>query len=171
MKKASDPRHIARIKIMQELFSHDFKPGRTSKGAREVIVALPQIDQVVAKSAPEWPVAKINKVDLAILRLAVFELIIEKEAPPKVIVDEATRWLNGIKEGPFFLNVWFGYLRRNKKKFSFLWFLYIHLSIPFIVPLRISWDIGLKFVPLIIFVAVLGQLVGARLLPRFLKRT
>ncbi|OGX05764.1 MAG: hypothetical protein A3G87_10110 [Omnitrophica bacterium RIFCSPLOWO2_12_FULL_50_11] len=71
----------------------------------------------------------------------------------------------------FFLNVWFGYLRRNKKKFSFLWFLYIHLSIPFIVPLRISWHIGLKFVPLIIFVAVLGQLVGARLLPRFLKRT
>jgi len=27
-------------------------------------------------------------------------------------------------------------LRRDKKKFSFLWFLYIHLSIPFIIPLR-----------------------------------
>lgn len=69
----------------------------------------------------------------------------------------------------FFLNVWFGYLRRDKKKFSPLWFLYIHLSIPFIIPLRIWWGIGLKFVPLIIFVAILGQLVGARFLPRFIR--
>ncbi|KKS13481.1 transcription antitermination factor NusB [Candidatus Daviesbacteria bacterium RIFOXYD1_FULL_41_10] len=106
MKKASDPRHIARIKIMQELFSHDFKPGRTSKGAREVIVALPQIDQVVAKSAPEWPVAKINKVDLAILRLAIFELIIKKGEPFKVVVDEAVELAKefGSDASPAFIN-------------------------------------------------------------------
>jgi N utilization substance protein B len=31
----------------------------------------------------------LNKIDLAILRLAVFELIIENSQPPKVIIDEA----------------------------------------------------------------------------------
>jgi hypothetical protein len=69
----------------------------------------------------------------------------------------------------FVLNIWFGYLRRDKKKFSFLWFLYIHLSIPFIIPLRLWWDINPWFIPSIIFVAVLGQLVGARFVPRLFK--
>ncbi|OGW89977.1 MAG: hypothetical protein A3A73_04210 [Omnitrophica bacterium RIFCSPLOWO2_01_FULL_50_24] len=69
----------------------------------------------------------------------------------------------------FLLNIWFGYLRRDKKKLSFLWFLYIHLSIPFIVPLRIWWDISPKWIPLLIFVAILGQLAGARFLGRCAK--
>ena len=32
---------------------------------------------------------KINKIDLAILRLAVYELLVEKTQPPHVIIDEA----------------------------------------------------------------------------------
>jgi hypothetical protein len=71
----------------------------------------------------------------------------------------------------FFLNIWFGYLRKDMKKLSFMWFLYIHLSIPVIVPLRLWWDISPKFIPLLIFFAVLGQLVGARFLPRWLARS
>ena len=43
----------------------------------------------IRKAAPEFPIEKINKVDLAILRLAVYELFFEKSAPPKVVVDEA----------------------------------------------------------------------------------
>jgi hypothetical protein len=68
----------------------------------------------------------------------------------------------------FLLNIWFGYLRRDKKKLSFLWFLYIHLSIPFIIPLRIMWHINPWWIPSIILAAVCGQLVGARFLPRLL---
>ncbi len=90
MKKASDPRHIRRIKIMQELFSLEFgNKKKPSWEAAKIIKAYPQIDKVIAAAAPEWPVNKINKVDLAILRLSVFELIMEKEQPFKVIIDEA----------------------------------------------------------------------------------
>ena len=44
---------------------------------------------MIAKAAPEWPIEKLNKSDLAILRLAVYELTIEKKEPVKVIIDEA----------------------------------------------------------------------------------
>lgn len=50
---------------------------------------LSKIDTIIAKSAPVFPVDKIAKVDLAILRLAVYELLFEKKNPPKVIIDEA----------------------------------------------------------------------------------
>ena len=46
------------------------------------------IDEKIAHVAPEWPLPKISKIDLAILRLAVTELV-EKKEPPKVIIDEA----------------------------------------------------------------------------------
>ncbi|EKD87255.1 MAG: hypothetical protein ACD_36C00174G0003 [uncultured bacterium] len=46
------------------------------------------IDEKIAGAAPEWPLPKISKIDLAILRLAVTELV-EKKEPPKVIIDEA----------------------------------------------------------------------------------
>ena len=50
---------------------------------------LPEIDELIAKSAPEWPVNKLNKVDLALLRLAIYEMKVEKTTPPKVVIDEA----------------------------------------------------------------------------------
>lgn len=47
------------------------------------------LDTKIQSAAPEWPLDKIAKIDLAILRLAVYELVIEKKEPPKVIIDEA----------------------------------------------------------------------------------
>lgn len=91
MKTASDPRHIARIKTMQALFAYDFhaKKEHLDKSLASIIKSIKKIDKLIAKSAPAFPVDKIAKVDLAILRLAVYELIIGKEAPPKVVIDEA----------------------------------------------------------------------------------
>lgn len=57
--------------------------------ASEVIKNSTIIDQNITESAPEWPLERINKIDLAILRLAIFELLIQKKEPPKVIIDEA----------------------------------------------------------------------------------
>jgi hypothetical protein len=62
----------------------------------------------------------------------------------------------------FLLNLPFGWLRRKEKKFSFKWFLYIHLPIPFIIVMRIWLGINPWFIPLIIAVAVAGQAIGAR---------
>ncbi len=48
-----------------------------------------KVDVQIVTSAPEWPLERINKIDLAILRLAIFELIVQKTDPPQVIIDEA----------------------------------------------------------------------------------
>ena len=61
------------------------------------------------------------------------------------------------------LNLPFGYLRVNTKKFSFLWFLYIHLPIPVIFILRTLAGFSIKVVPIIVVGAVAGQFLGGRL--------
>lgn len=91
MKTAKDPRHLKRETVVKELFSWAFtdtnKP--KTKEAKEVISNLDKIDPAIEKGAPTWPIAQINRIDLAILRLAIFELIIVKDIPFKVVVDEA----------------------------------------------------------------------------------
>ncbi len=61
------------------------------------------------------------------------------------------------------LNLPFGYLRSRTKKLSIMWFLYIHLPIPFIFVLRTLAGFGVKFVPIIAAGAIIGQLLGGRL--------
>ncbi len=76
---------------MQELFAWEFsKENPVSASQTEKIIKnLNKIDEEIVEAAPSWPLEKINKLDLAILRLAVYELIIDTKIPPKVIVDEA----------------------------------------------------------------------------------
>lgn len=57
--------------------------------AQTITPHLPTIDQAIQSAAAEWPIDKIAKIDLAILRLAAYELMIEGKEPPKVIIDEA----------------------------------------------------------------------------------
>lgn len=63
----------------------------------------------------------------------------------------------------FILNLPFGYFRANTKKFSLMWFLYIHLPIPLIFILRTSAGFSIKVIPVIVAGAVLGQIIGGRL--------
>ncbi len=46
------------------------------------------IDEQIQACAPDWPLAQINRVDLAILRLALYELK-TNDTPYKVVIDEA----------------------------------------------------------------------------------
>lgn len=90
MKLQSDPRHLKRIELMQLLFTWNFlKKKRVPKQIRKVIDNINQIDTLISDCAKDRPITDINRIDLAILRLAVFELIIEKQAPAKVVIDEA----------------------------------------------------------------------------------
>lgn len=90
MKTAADPRHKKRQEMVQLLFSYSFlEQNIPDPKAREIISKIEVLDNTISKIAPEFPIEKINKVDLAILRLALYELQFEKKAPPKVIVDEA----------------------------------------------------------------------------------
>jgi N utilization substance protein B len=55
----------------------------------EIITHLDEIDNLIKTNAPKWPLDKINRVDLAILRCAVWELRFQTKTPPKVVIDEA----------------------------------------------------------------------------------
>jgi len=59
-------------------------------------------------------------------------------------------------------NIPLGYLRENTERFSIRWFVYVHLSIPFIVALRYSLGFGWKVIPFSIGCAVAGQVLGSR---------
>ncbi len=61
------------------------------------------------------------------------------------------------------INIPLGYLRGNVRKFSMLWFFWIHASIPVIILLRYTWHIASWFIPFSIFAAISGQLIGHRL--------
>jgi len=52
---------------------------------------LKDIDAVIEKAAPEWPLAKIAIVDRNVLRLGLYELLYadRNEVPPKVAINEA----------------------------------------------------------------------------------
>lgn len=60
-------------------------------------------------------------------------------------------------------NLPLGFLREGSSKYSFRWFLYIHLSIPFIILLRLQYGFGWKVLPLTIACAVGGQILGGRM--------
>jgi transcription antitermination protein NusB len=89
MKTSQDPRHLKRQHIIQELFSNEFHRQKVSLESTEVLKHIKLLDQKIQNAAPDFPVDKINKVDLAILRLAVYELLFTKKAPHNVIIDEA----------------------------------------------------------------------------------
>ncbi len=89
MKTSYDPRHLKRREAVKLLFAESFVLQETNDElVKKVLEKLPEIDVQIKNAAPSWPIDKLNKVDLAILRLAVYELDYEKN-PPKVIIDEA----------------------------------------------------------------------------------
>lgn len=78
------------------------------------------------------------------------------------------------KPGPFLIlalvglaalsvNIPLGYLREGARKYSVAWFVYIHLSIPLIAFLRISRHLSPWFIPLFLFCAIAGQMIGGRI--------
>ncbi|MBI3385441.1 transcription antitermination factor NusB [Candidatus Gottesmanbacteria bacterium] len=91
MKSLLDPRHQKRTKLMKKVFAWDFNSKKRANGEdfKALLKNVKKIDAILTAAAPQWPLAKIAKVDLAILRLAVFELKIQNQTPPKVVIDEA----------------------------------------------------------------------------------
>ncbi len=108
-------RHLSRSIAMQSLYEWDFwgkkpdtldsivernikefGPGLESVDfiwqlVRGVTKHLSQLDAIIEKAAPEWPVNQITVVDRNVLRLGLFELLYENkdEVPPKVAINEA----------------------------------------------------------------------------------
>lgn len=107
MKKATDPRHLKRIQMVQDLFSLSFSNKTTQNTLIKPINRLRgKIDPIIEESAPQFPLDKISKIDVAILRLAIYELLFAKKEPRKVIIDEAIEIAKefGGDKSPSFVN-------------------------------------------------------------------
>ncbi len=120
-------RHLARILVLQTLYEWDFYHGE-----REVLEILernlrdwaPQleekdftreltngffehreeIDEIISKFAPDWPLQKITPVDRNVLRIGTFELLYNFEIPSKVAINEAielSKTFGGESSGKF----------------------------------------------------------------------
>lgn len=117
MKNPLDPRHKKRQKAIEDLFKIDFHKQRVGDYTKKILPKIDFIDEKIKKAAPEFPIDKINKTDLAVLRLAIYELLIEKSQPQKVIIDEAIELAKeyGGDKSPSFINGALGKLIKNGK--------------------------------------------------------
>ena len=67
----------------------------------------------------------------------------------------------------FLINVPFGALRSRHKKFTLMWWVYIHIPVPVVILLRIYSDIGFAFYtyPILVGAFFAGQLAGRKYFP------
>ena len=78
---------LARLLVNGEL------PEENATFVRELVSGVIQnreeIDQNINNFAPAWPVAQIPVIDRNILRLAIFEILLDNKVPVKVAINEA----------------------------------------------------------------------------------
>lgn len=108
-------RHLARSIVLQSLYEADFrKSTRKQAGTllkrnadelgggadsytfmeelfEGVLTRQKDLDNVITKAAPQWPIEKISVVDRNILRIGLYELLFgdRGEVPPKVAINES----------------------------------------------------------------------------------
>ncbi len=108
-------RHLSRSIVLQSLYEWDFYgkkpntlekivernikelgPGLKSEDfiwelVKGVFRKLPELDKLIEKVAPEWPIDQIAIVDRNVLRIGLYELLFgnKEEVPPKVAINEA----------------------------------------------------------------------------------
>jgi len=123
-------RHLSRSIVMQSLYEwdfygkkdqalekivekniKDFGPGLEDLDfvwelANGVVKHLPEIDKIIEKAAPEWPITQIAIIDRNVLRIGLYELLYanKEEVPPKVAINEAielAKTFSGSTSGKF----------------------------------------------------------------------
>ena len=108
--KSADPRRKARMAALQSLFAADVKGNRGEASlewlsgensltaawldfaevlARGVTDTRPELDDVIQRYAPAWPVDQLPLVDRNILRIALYELLHTPKVPRKTAINEA----------------------------------------------------------------------------------
>lgn len=55
----------------------------------DIIAKIPEIDEAINASTTGWKTSRMSKVDLSIIRLAVYEIKYEEDVPEKVAINEA----------------------------------------------------------------------------------
>jgi len=92
---------------MKTIFAWEFtKKQPDDPDSLSIITNIKKIDKFIHNSAVKWPLNNINKIDLAVLRLACWELLKKKKTPTKVVIDEAIELAKryGSKSSSSFVN-------------------------------------------------------------------
>lgn len=138
-------RHLGRIVALQTLYEQDFRRECGDENftleevlqrnveryedtiddkefidqlARGVEARQKQIDDIIRPIAPEWPIEQIAKIDRAILRIGVYELLFSPGVPPKVVINEAVELAKafGGDNSSKFINGVLGTVLRNNEQ-------------------------------------------------------
>lgn len=74
--------------------------------AKAIAEKVCEIDAMINENATGWKITRMNKVDLSILRLAVYEMKFDDDVPVKVAINEAVELAKRFSgdEGPAFIN-------------------------------------------------------------------
>ena len=80
-----------------------------------IIEKLPEIDEALNEASKGWKTSRMGKVELSILRLAVYELRYDDDVPGKVAINEAVELAKkfGGNEAPAFINGVLGKLAKE----------------------------------------------------------
>jgi N utilization substance protein B len=99
------PGDVLKMRLEETLLTEDL-----AEFARKIIFGvLPltqDLDQLIAKYAPEWPLDQIAAIDRNILRIALWEFAVYRETPVKVAINEAVELakLYAAETAPRFIN-------------------------------------------------------------------
>jgi len=102
-------RHLAGVVLDQRL-AEDPLPEEGEAFARELLTGVLQheaeLDEMIQRYAPEWPVDQMAVIDRNVLRIAIYEFFISKLTPTKVAINEAVELakLFGSDSAPRFIN-------------------------------------------------------------------
>ena len=74
--------------------------------SKKIEELIPEIDALINEHTTGWKTGRMNKVDLTILRLAVYEIKWDDDIPVKVAINEAVELAKKYSsdEGPAFIN-------------------------------------------------------------------
>lgn len=115
------------VEVMTARLAEDPLPDELAEFVRQIVFGvLPlrqQLDDVIARCAPEWPFDQIAAIDRNILRISVWEFSVSGQTPVKVAINEAVELAKqfGSDSAPRFVNGVLGSLaeRENEIRQSF----------------------------------------------------
>ena len=72
----------------------------------KIIAVLEEIDKIINESSKGWKTTRMGKVDLTLIRLAVYEIKYEEDIPTGVAINEAVELAKkyGTDDSPAFIN-------------------------------------------------------------------
>ena len=80
-------------RVLRERLQQGDTPDPVAKYARRLVEGIveqkAEIDNIIATHAPAWPIMQMAMVDRNLLRVAIYEMTVEDETPPKAAINEA----------------------------------------------------------------------------------